>query len=180
MPARTPIDLRLAVLTPERPHNLGAMMRLAACLDLALDVVEPAAFPLDDRRIREAALDYWQALRWRRHLDLAAFLARCRDEGRRVVLLSTQGAVAHHAARYRGDDVLTVGSEHAGAPRAAHDGAGLIVRIPLRPGVRSLNVAVAAGMVAGEALRQLDGFDHMKALPADGSADLGTGVRQDG
>ena len=169
-----PSGLRLAALTPERPHNLGAMMRLAACLDLGLDVVEPAAFPLDDRRIREAALDYWQALRWQRHVDLAAFLAQCRRDGRRLVLLSTRGSVPYHAARYGHEDVLTVGSERAGAARLAHDSAGLIVRIPLRPDARSLNVAVAAAMVVGEALRQVGGFADAAATPT-GEIDLAPG-----
>lgn len=155
-PART--DLRVAVLHPDRPHNLGAVMRTCACLGVALDVVEPAAFPLDDRRIREAALDYWADLEWRRHTGLNPFLMAMREDQRRCVLLSVNGAVDLHHAEFRPDDVIILGNERDGAPVAAHAAAGLVVRIPLRPGRRSLNVATAAAIALAEALRQTGAF----------------------
>lgn len=155
-PCRGPIGL--VALTPDRPHNLGALIRLAACLDVSLDVVEPAAFPLDDRRIREAALDYWQHLRWRRHADLPSFLAVVAAERRRVVLLTTAGGLALPQARFRPGDLLVVGSERDGAPPAVHEAAALRVKIPMRPGLRSLNVGAAAAIVLGAALLQLDAF----------------------
>ncbi len=152
-------SLRLALFQPDRPHNLGAALRLSACFGLALDVVEPCGFPLDDRRIREAGLDYHRHARLFRHRDLAAFERDALDGGRRrLVLLTTRGETAHHRARYRRDDVLVVGREGAGAPEEVHRRANLRVRVPLRPGLRSLNVAAAAAIVVAEALRQTGGL----------------------
>ena len=153
--------LRLALLEPDRPHNLGAALRLGACLGVAVDVVEPCGFPLDDRRIREAGLDYVGRAAWRRHPGLDEFLASLagRRGQRRLVLLSTRAELPYHRAAYRAGDVLMVGREGAGAPEALHRRADLRVRVPMRPGLRSLNVALAAAVVLGEALRQTGGLD---------------------
>ena len=151
--------LWLALYEPDRPQNFGSALRLAACLGVELHLIEPAGFPLDDRRIRQAALDYGGLARWRRHADFAAFTAA--GTGRRLVLLTTKGAVAHHRAAYRADDILLLGSESAGVPPDVHERAGLRVRIPMRPGRRSLNVATAAAIVLAEALRQTGGLDTM-------------------
>lgn len=150
--------LRVALFQPDRPHNLGSVLRLCACFGLALDVVEPCGFPLDDRRIREAALDYHRHARLRRHPDFPTFEQAVRLGGRRLVVLTTRGEVPHHRARYRPDDVLLLGRESAGVPETVHERADLRVRVPLRPGLRSLNVALAAAIVAAEALRQTDGL----------------------
>lgn len=153
--------LALALWEPERPHNLGAALRLCACLDVALELVEPAGFPLDDRRIRAAALDYGPLARCRRHADGAAFLAAMR--GRRLVLLSTTAAAPYHHARFRPDDVLLLGSESRGVPPSVHQLVDLRVRIPMAPGRRSLNVVAAAALALGEALRQTGGLDRLAA-----------------
>lgn len=151
-------SVRLALFEPDRPHNLGAAMRLCACLGVTLEVVEPCGFPLDTRRIRETALDYHAQARWIRHENLAAFEASRLARGRRLVLLSTWGEHFYHRVAYRADDVLMVGRESSGVPAAVHERAGLRVKIPMRPGLRSLNVAVAAAIVLAEALRQTGGL----------------------
>jgi tRNA (cytidine/uridine-2'-O-)-methyltransferase len=159
-PALSPV---LALWQPDRPHNLGAALRLCACLDVELDVIEPAGFPLDPRRIREAALDYGPLARWQRHADPASFLALRRSQGRRLVLLSTDASSIYHQASFRADDVLLVGSESRGVPKSVHELVDLRLRIPMAPGRRSLNVVSAATLVLGEALRQTGGLDRLAA-----------------
>ncbi len=161
-----PAPLGLAVWQPDRPHNLGALVRLCACWGVPLDIVEPAAFPLDDRRIREAALDYGRHARWRRFIDGDSFVAARRGQGRRLVLLSTTGPVPYHHALYGEDDVLILGNERQGVPPWVHAAVDLRVRIPLLPGRRSLNAAMAAALVLGEALRQLGWLDELAGVSA--------------
>lgn len=153
-------ELRLALYQPDRPHNFGAVLRLCACFGVDLDVIEPCGFPLDDRRIRAGALDYAPHVRWQRHQDLVAFERAWRASGRRLVLLTTTGHHDHHRASYRADDILMLGSESAGAPASVHEAADLRVRIPMRPDLRSFNVAMAAAIVLAEALRQTGGLDR--------------------
>ncbi len=143
--------MRLALYEPDIAPNAGAMMRLAACLGVAVDLIEPAGFVLSDARFRRAGMDYLDRLALVRHVSWAAF-----DSGRqgRLVLLTNSAPLAHHAAAYRPDDILLVGRESAGVPDAVHDAADLRVRIPMRQGLRSINVALAAAIVLGEALRQ--------------------------
>lgn len=155
----------LALWQPDRAHNLGAALRLCACLDVELDVIEPAGFPLDPRRIREAALDYGPLARWRRHADLDAFLALRRGEGRRLVLLSTRAEAPYHRAAFRADDVLLLGNESRGVPDSVHGLVDLRLRIPMAAGRRSLNVVSAATLALGELLRQAGGLDRL----ADGA-----------
>lgn len=150
--------LRLALYQPDRPHNFGAALRLCACLGVQLELIEPCGFPLDDRRIRAAALDYGGQARWVRHLDFAAFDRARLAQQRRLVLLSTQGERCHHRTTFRANDVLMLGRESCGVPEPIFALADLRVRIPMRPGLRSLNVAMAAAVVLGEALRQTGGF----------------------
>ena len=148
--------LRLALFQPDMPGNLGAAMRLAAALDLTLDVIEPCGFPLDDRRLRRAAMDYRGRARLVRHRDWMQF--RQRTTGSRLVLLSTRARCRYHRFTFDFGDVLLLGRESAGVPEEVHAAADATVRVPLAPGTRSLNVVVAAAMVAGEALRQLRKF----------------------
>jgi len=164
----------LALLEPDRPHNLGAAVRLAACLGVALHVIEPAGFPLHDRRIREAALDYGGAVQLHVHPSFAAFDGWRRGIGRRLVLLGKAAGLACHDARYGPRDVLLLGRESTGAPRLVHEAAELAVKIPMAPGMRSLNVAIAAALVLAEALRQTGAFDRL-VNPAEGSGDGGAG-----
>jgi tRNA (cytidine/uridine-2'-O-)-methyltransferase len=150
--------LGLALYQPDRPHNFGAALRLCACFGVCLEVIEPCGFPLDDRRIRQAALDYHAHARWVRHLDFAAFDAARLAKGRRLVVLSTRGEHFHHRVAFRSDDILMLGRESSGLPEAVHRRAELRVRLPLQPGLRSLNLASAAAIALAEALRQTGSF----------------------
>jgi len=151
--------MRLALYEPDIPQNLGAFIRLAACLGTALDIIEPCGFPVDDRRIRRAAMDYVDLARVRRHASWTAF---CRDRAPgRLVLLTTTGATSLPQARFEPDDILLVGRESAGVPPDVHEAANLRVRVPMQKGARSLNVALAASMVLSEALRQTDGYQPL-------------------
>ena len=147
--------MRIALFQPDIAGNVGTILRTAACLGVAVDVIEPAGFPWDARPLRRAGMDYAAGAEVARHADWAAF--RAATPGR-LVLLTTRGAVALPAARFAADDVLLLGSEGAGVPEDVHAAADLRVRVPMRPGFRSLNIAVAAAMVLGEALRQTMGW----------------------
>ena len=148
--------MRLVLFEPDIPQNTGAMMRLAACLGVGLDLIEPCGFVLDDRRLRRAVMDYADSLDLVRHRSWEAF--RQTLGPRRLVLLTTGASERLTGFAFRPDDRLLVGRESAGVPEAVRDAAGARVRIPLVPGARSLNVALAAALALGEALRQTGGF----------------------
>jgi tRNA (cytidine/uridine-2'-O-)-methyltransferase len=151
--------MRLALYQPDIPQNLGAFIRLAACTGVALDIIEPCGFPVDDRRIRRAAMDYIDLAAIRRHASWQAF-TRDRPPGR-LVLLTTAAETRLPDAAFQPDDILLMGRESAGVPAEVHAAADLRLRIPLQHGARSLNVALAASMVLSEALRQTKGFDRL-------------------
>jgi tRNA (cytidine/uridine-2'-O-)-methyltransferase len=151
--------MRLALFEPDIPQNLGAFIRLSACLGTPLDIIEPCGFPLDDKRIRRAAMDYYDQARITRHTSWAAF-RQARAAGR-LVLLTTSGNATFPDVAFHPHDILLLGRESAGVPAEVHDAADIELRIPLQPGVRSLNVALAAAMVLSEALRQTSGFDAL-------------------
>jgi tRNA (cytidine/uridine-2'-O-)-methyltransferase len=150
--------MRLALFQPDIAQNTGTMLRLAACLGVAVDIIEPCGFALDERRLRRAGMDYLDRVDLRRHSSWAAF-ARARGPGR-LVLLTTRADAVHTAFAFRADDMLMVGQEGAGVPQEVHDAADARIRVPMAAGMRSLNVALAAAVVLGEALRQTDGFPH--------------------
>ncbi len=148
--------MRLALYQPDIPQNTGTLLRLAACLDVAVDLIEPCGFPFDDRRLRRAGMDYLAGVDLRRHSSWQAYLA-ARGAGR-LVLLTTAGDTPLPQAGFRRDDTLLLGRESAGVPPEVHARADLRLRIPLKAGLRSLNVALAAAMVLSEALRQTGSF----------------------
>ncbi len=143
--------MRLALYQPDIPQNAGAMMRLAACLGIPLDLIEPAGFVLSDRHLRRAGMDYLDRLDLTRHPSWTAYQAARTG---RLILLTTKATRPYLDPGYRLDDTLLVGRESAGVPAEVHDVADIAVRIPMVGGVRSLNVALAAAMVLGEAMRQ--------------------------
>lgn len=153
----SPPRLRLVLYQPDIPQNAGALMRLAACLGVGVDIVEPCGFVLDDRRLRRAAMDYVDLLEWQRWQSWDAY--RQAGNAGRLVLLTTRGDTAFTQFRFAAADRLIVGRESAGVPDAVHQAADARLVVPMRPGARSLNVALSAAIVLGEALRQLDGFD---------------------
>jgi tRNA (cytidine/uridine-2'-O-)-methyltransferase len=151
--------MRLALFQPDIPQNLGAAIRVAACLGIGLDIIEPCGFPLSDRAIGRAALDYGSAAEIRRHDSWGAFLAD--RAGGRLLLLTTRASAPYHRFAFRPDDVLLLGRESAGVPDSVHAAADSRLRVPMAAGARSLNVVVSAAMVLGEALRQVEGFPEL-------------------
>lgn len=147
--------MRLALYEPDIPQNVGALLRLGACLGVPLDVIEPCGFVFDDRRLKRAALDYLDKATLTRHPSWDAFLQA--REGR-LVLLSTKAEILYTDFAFREDDILLVGRESAGAPETVHTTADARLKVPMRAGLRALNVALAAALVLGEALRQTKGF----------------------
>ena len=152
--------LRLALYQPDIPQNAGTMIRMAACLGIADDIVEPAAFDVSDRHFRRSGMDYLERAALTRHDSIAAFETWRRGAGRRLILAETDGATAHVDFVFRPGDVVMVGRESAGVLPEVYAAADASVCIPMRAGLRSLNVAVAAAMVLGEALRQVDGYPN--------------------
>jgi tRNA (cytidine/uridine-2'-O-)-methyltransferase len=150
------LAMRLALYQPDIAQNTGTILRLAACLGVAVDIVEPCGFPFDDKRLRRAGMDYLDQVDLHRHSSWTAF-QNDRPAGR-LVLLSTRGDTIFPQVEFQPDDTLLLGQESAGVPDAVHEAADLRLRIPMRPGMRSINVAVTASMVLSEALRQTKGF----------------------
>ncbi|TDR85201.1 tRNA (cytidine(34)-2'-O)-methyltransferase [Enterovirga rhinocerotis] len=146
--------LRLALYQPDIPQNAGTMMRMAACLDVAVDLIEPAGFDASDRNLRRAGLDYLAHLDLVRHVSFATFEEGRRQAGRRLVLATTRAATSYLDLAYRPTDIVMVGRESAGVPDHVQEAADARVLVPMREGLRSLNVAVTAAMILGEALRQ--------------------------
>ena len=156
-PIRSPAPLTLALYQPDIPQNAGTLLRTCACLGVAAALIEPAGFPTSDRHFKRAGMDYLDGVAMTRYASFAAFEGwrqACVPKPR-LILLSTAGGVPHWDTRYRAGDILMVGRESAGVPSSVHAAATLSVRIPMQPAFRSLNVAIAAAMVMGEALRQL-------------------------
>jgi tRNA (cytidine/uridine-2'-O-)-methyltransferase len=144
--------MRLALYEPDIPQNTGAVLRLAACLGVGVDIIEPCGFVLDDKRLRRVGMDYLDAVELARHASWARYLAAHGEE--RIVLLTTAAETDYQDFRFAPDDVLLCGRESAGVPEAVHAAADARIRVPMAPGARSLNVAVAAAIVLAEALRQ--------------------------
>lgn len=147
--------LTLALFQPDIPQNTGTILRMCACLGLAAAIIEPAGFPVSDRHFRRAGMDYLDHVAIARHPSWAAFETWRRASGGRLVLLSTKASLSYAAFDFAPGDILLLGRESAGAPDEVHRAADARLVIPLQNSMRSLNVAVAAAMVAGEAARQL-------------------------
>lgn len=146
--------MRLALFQPDIPQNTGTLLRFAACMGLAVDIIEPCGFLLDDRRLRRSGMDYLDNVVLTRHDSWARFVASMSEWDARLILLTTKGAASYADYTFKADDILLVGRESAGVPPEVHEAADARLLIPMVDGVRSLNVAIAAAMVTGEALRQ--------------------------
>lgn len=144
--------MRIALFEPEIAGNVGAILRLGACLGAAVDLIEPMGFEWDDRRVRRAAMDYIDHVTVARHADFDAF--RATVGSRRLVLFTTNSRSSAYDFGFLADDVLLFGKESAGVPAAIADACDARLRIPMRPQVRSMNLATAAALALGEALRQ--------------------------
>ena len=154
--------VKIALYQPDIAANVGAVLRLGACLNVAVEVIEPCGFPFDMRQIRRVALDYIEHVELHRHASWAAFTAARAAHNGRLILLSTEGKARYDKFPFRPDDTLLLGRESAGVPAEVRAAADDCVTVPMAANKRSLNVASACAMVLGEALRQTD------LLPGDG------------
>jgi tRNA (cytidine/uridine-2'-O-)-methyltransferase len=150
--------MRIALYEPDIPQNTGTILRLCACLGIEAHIIEPAGFPVTDRAFRRAGMDYLDQVALTRHDSFAAFEAWRRAQKLALVLITTAGEISYLEHAFREDQVLLFGRESAGVPEAVRRAADVRLRIPMRQGMRSLNVAMAAAIVVGEALRQTGGF----------------------
>ena len=152
--------MRLALFEPDIPQNCGTLIRLGACLNVPVDIIEPCGFPLGDRGLKRAGMDYLDIANLTRHESWETFCAT--HQGKiRLILLTTKASIPFPAFQFRDNDILLLGRESAGVPEHVHAAADARLTIPMCPPARSLNVAIAAAMVLSEALRQTDGFPMM-------------------
>jgi tRNA (cytidine/uridine-2'-O-)-methyltransferase len=150
--------MQIALYQPDIAQNAGTILRMCACLGMAAHIIEPAGFPVGDAAFRRAGMDYLDRVNLTRHASWQTFEAWRRGAGHALLVLSTRAERSFLAHRYGAGDILLFGRESAGLPEAVHAAADARLRIPMRPGLRSLNVAVASAMVATEALRQTNAF----------------------
>lgn len=155
-----PVDL--ALYQPDIANNTGTLIRLGACLGTTIHLIHPTGFPFSPKALARAGLDYVDHASVREHVSWTTFNAWRQEQGRRLVLLTTRAETSAYAVEYRDDDILMVGRESAGVPDAVADACDVAVRIPMRTGLRSINVALAATLILGEAKRQTDGFTGLK------------------
>lgn len=153
--------MRLALFQPDIPQNTGTLLRLGACLDLPIDIIEPCGFIFNEKAMKRAGMDYLNMASYRRHNSWQDFLA-CRtfhpEKYGRIVLLTTHAEKLYTNFKFEPNDIILMGRESAGVPEAVHQAADARLLIPMNKNARSINVAVAAVMVVGEALRQTDLF----------------------
>jgi len=147
--------MRIALFQPDIPQNTGTILRLAACLGIEAHLIEPAGFPASDRAFRRAGMDYLDHVALVRHVSWEAFEARRRADGLRLVLFTTRAATSYLDHAFTPGDILLFGRESSGVPEEVHAAAEVRLTIPIRPALRSLNVAMTCAMAVGEALRQL-------------------------
>lgn len=148
--------MRLALFEPDIPQNAGTLIRLTACLDVQIDIIEPCGFTFSERALKRSGMDYMEQAQIVRHISWARFTETVQDN--RIILLSTHARAAYTDFIFQNTDILLLGRESAGVPEHIHDRADAQLLIPMQKTVRSINVAVAGAMVLGEALRQTKGF----------------------
>lgn len=152
--------MRIALYEPDIPQNTGTILRLCACLGIEAHIIEPAGFPVTDRAFRRAGMDYLDQVALTRHRSFTAFEEWRARERLSLTLLTTAAERSYLDHAFGADQVLLFGRESAGVPEAVHMAADVRLRVPMRPGARSINIAMAAAMVAGEALRQTGGLSR--------------------
>jgi tRNA (cytidine/uridine-2'-O-)-methyltransferase len=152
--------MRLALFQPDIAPNVGTLLRLGACLGVAVDVIEPCGFPASDKSLKRAAMDYAEKVEVRRHDDWAGFNLWRQATGQRLILIETSGTLGYCDFAFHSSDILMLGRESAGTPTDVEAACDAVVRIPMVAGLRSLNVAMAGAIVLGEALRQTGGYEH--------------------
>ena len=150
--------MRIALYQPDIPQNTGNIFRLAACLGVSVDVIEPAGFLFDDKRLQRSLMDYMDHLNYKRHVDWETFYQWYKVHNYRLILLTTKSQKKYYEFKYKNNDILLFGRETAGVPNTIHQCADERLLIPMQKGLRSLNVSSAAAVIVGEALRQLNNF----------------------
>lgn len=155
-----PVDL--ALYQPDIANNTGTLIRLCACLDTTIHIIHPTGFAFSAKTLARAGLDYIDHAAVREHDSWTRFEQWRHSENRRLILLTTKSSISAYAASFESSDIVMVGRESAGVPDAVADTADLALRIPMRAGLRSINVALAATLILGEAKRQTDGFTALK------------------
>ncbi|AEV38955.1 S-adenosyl-L-methionine dependent tRNA/rRNA methyltransferase, SpoU, predicted [Pseudovibrio sp. FO-BEG1] len=148
----------IALYQPDIPQNTGTLLRLAACMDVTVHLIEPAGFPLSDHALKRAGMDYIERAKLQRHMDWESFREWQLAEKRRLILMTTKGTRPYTQFAFKKDDLILMGRESSGVPEEIHQLADSRLLIPMKNGMRSLNMAVSTGMVLGEALRQTDCF----------------------
>ena len=157
--------MRLALYQPDIPQNTGTLLRLGACLDLAIDIIEPCGFLFNEKAMRRAGMDYLEFSNYRRHNswnDFLIYREQNTKEYGRIILLTTKGSQSFVDFKFKDNDIILMGRESAGVPENVHQKADARLLIPMNPNARSINMAVSAAMAVTEALRQTDGFPKIK------------------
>lgn len=155
------MPVELALYQPDIAQNTGTLLRLGACLGFRVHIIHPTGFPFSRQNLKRGALDYFDVAEFTEHDSWTDFDRSRRDANRRLVLLTTKSSVSVYSARFAPSDILLMGRESAGVPESVAEAADMRVRIPMRPNMRSLNVAVAASLVLGEAMRQTGHFEAL-------------------
>ena len=150
--------MRIALYQPDIPQNTGNIFRLAACLDVSVDITEPAGFFFEDKRLQRSLMDYIDHLDYKRHVDWEAFYQWSKTHNQKLILLTTKSQKKYYDFKFNNSDILLFGRESAGVPEKIHQCVNERLLIPMQKGLRSLNVSSAASMDLGEALRQLNNF----------------------
>ena len=150
--------MRIALYQPDIPQNTGNIFRLAACLDVSVDIIEPAGFFFEDKRLQRSLMDYIDHLDYKKHVDWEAFYQWSKTHNQKLILLTTKSQKKYYDFKFNNSDILLFGRESAGVPEKIHQCVNERLLIPMQKGLRSLNVSSAASMVLGEALRQLNNF----------------------
>ena len=157
--------MRLALFQPDIPQNTGTLLRLGACLDIELDIIEPCGFIFSEKTLKRAGMDYLDMVRYRRHHSWEHFLqyrAEHPEEYGRIVLLTTHASEPYYNFEFRPNDIILMGRESAGVPEEVHQTADARLLIPMNHNARSINVAMSTVMMVGECLRQVNGFPAME------------------
>ena len=152
------MQMRIALYQPDIPQNTGNIFRLAACLGISVDVIEPAGFFFEDKRLQRSLMDYIDHLDYKKHVDWEAFYQWSKTNNHKLILLTTKSQKKYYDFKFNNSDILLFGRESAGVPEKIHQCVNERLLIPMQKGLRSLNVSSAASMVLGEALRQLNNF----------------------
>ena len=150
--------MRIALYQPDIPQNTGNILRLAACLGLSVDIIEPTGYIFDDKRFKRSSMDYINHVDYKKYIDWDSFYKWSKEQHFRLILLTTKSQKKYYEYQYKNNDILLFGRESAGVPKKIHQCVNERLLIPMQKGLRSLNVSSAASMIAGEAIRQLNSY----------------------